>query len=256
MHLPGRLSTSTLGDLLGSLHRARTNGQLELHEIRGPVGRSVPGRLHRVHFHAGLVAAVDTGLAVPPLGEILRREGLAHGEAVRRLVACLDAGDRRAAGEILEGLGLSADVIRAGLAAQLRERIDALFAIEDAVLRFHAARPIPNARRPAPLGPVDFLHGRPRAREKSARTAPPRPPQTPRTPPHDPPRVVADDPQERARRLLGISRGAGLGDVRRAFRRLASVLHPDRLVAAAPDEQLRGAARFAELSAAYHLLLA
>jgi curved DNA-binding protein CbpA len=56
--------------------------------------------------------------------------------------------------------------------------------------------------------------------------------------------------------LLGISGEASLGDVRRAFRRLAGQLHPDRIVAASPEEQRRTAARFAELSAAYHLLVA
>jgi curved DNA-binding protein CbpA len=44
--------------------------------------------------------------------------------------------------------------------------------------------------------------------------------------------------------------------VRRAFRRLASALHPDRLASAALEERQRQAARFAELSAAYHLLVA
>jgi hypothetical protein len=251
MHLPGRLSSSTLGDLLGSLHRARTTGQLELREVRGPAGRSVPGRVHRVHLHAGLVAAVDTGLSVPRLGEILRREGLAQGDVLRRLLASIEAGDRRAAGEILESAGLSVEAVRAGLSAQLKDRIEALFAIEEAVLRFHAARPLSQARRPQPLGPAEFLHGRPRARDRGRA----KPPPPPREPPHDPPRLLADDAREHARRLLGIPRGAGLGDVRRAFRRLASVLHPDRLGCAPPDEQRRSAAQFAELSAAYHLLL-
>src|ERR1700761_9316566 len=66
MQLPGRLSSSTLGDLLGALHRARVTGLLELGEIRGPRGRTVPGRLHRVHLREGLVAAVETALPAPP----------------------------------------------------------------------------------------------------------------------------------------------------------------------------------------------
>jgi hypothetical protein len=33
MHLPGRLSSSTLGDLLGSLHRERISGVVELREL-------------------------------------------------------------------------------------------------------------------------------------------------------------------------------------------------------------------------------
>src|SRR5260221_423910 len=35
MHLPGRLRTTTLGDLLGALHRAGATGTLELAELRG-----------------------------------------------------------------------------------------------------------------------------------------------------------------------------------------------------------------------------
>ena len=47
MRLPGRLKATTLGDLLGSLHRARTNGTLEVVEDSG--------RSHRVFLQAGLV---------------------------------------------------------------------------------------------------------------------------------------------------------------------------------------------------------
>jgi DnaJ domain len=254
MHLPGRLSISTLGDLLGSLHRERTTGLLELREIRGPYGQGVAGRVHRVHLRSGLVAGVDTAISVPPLGEILRREGLAPREAVRRLVACIEAGDRRAAGEILEGSGLlSAEAIRAGLRAQLRERLDALFAVEDAAIGFHTARPLPHALRAEPLAPADFLHGRPRARDAHARR---RAEAAAEPPPRSTVRPTRDDPRDGARRLLGVPLSAGVGDVRRAFRRMASVLHPDRLATAAPDEQQRHAARFAELSAAYHLLVA
>jgi hypothetical protein len=55
MLLPGRLSASTLGDLLGALHREQVTGQLDLVEIRGPRGRSVPGRRHRIELRQGLV---------------------------------------------------------------------------------------------------------------------------------------------------------------------------------------------------------
>ncbi len=200
MHLPGRLSTSTLGDLLGSLHRESITGVIELREIRSAFGRGVPGRLHRVHLRAGLVVAVETPLPVPPR-------------------------------------------------AELRARVDALFTLEDASVAFRTARPLPQALLAAPLGPGEFLHGRPRARDRV------------RAPRDEAPRSSArptatDDPCERARRLLGIPPGAALGEVRRAFRKIAGSLHPDRLASAAAEEQRRQAARFAELSAAYHLLVA
>ena len=65
MQLPGTLSASTLGDLLGSLRRAGLSGTLELREKKGPKA----GALHRIHLLGGLVAAVDldaTGDATEP----------------------------------------------------------------------------------------------------------------------------------------------------------------------------------------------
>jgi hypothetical protein len=196
MQLPGRLSSSTLGDLLGSLHRQRITGTVELSEIGG--ARGFAGRAHRVHLRGGLVVAIDGDLA--PYG------------------------------------------------APLGDRMDALFRLRDARIAFRTARPLPRGATGAPLGPADFLYGRPRARDRGRAGAGSRP-----TPSPPPSLEVHEDPVERARRLLGVSRGAGLADVRRAFRRLASALHPDR---APPGDEERLAARFAELSAAYHLLVA
>lgn len=204
MQLPRRLSASTLGDLLGALHREGVTGVLELSEIRGPNGSSVPGRIHRVHLRGGLVVGVES-----PLG------------------------------------------------ADLRGRLDAVYAIEEATIAFRTARPLPDTA-PKLLLPREFLHGRPRARDRG-RTTPPPPrsrsnDETP--PPRSGVRPTAEDAHDRARKLLGIPADAGLGEVRRAFRRLAGALHPDRLGDLAPDEQRRHAARFAELSAAYHVLVA
>src|SRR5262245_24359408 len=129
MLLPGLLSATTLGDLLGLLHRESTTGALALSELASRGGRGVPGRLHRVHLNTGLIAAVDTQLRVPQLGEILWREGEVTSRALRRLVERIEAGDRRGAGEILVAEGLcSGDAIRAALRVQLRARVEALFA--------------------------------------------------------------------------------------------------------------------------------
>jgi hypothetical protein len=204
MQLPGRLSASTLGDLLGALHREGVTGLLELSEVRGPRGAGVPGRLHHIHLRGGLVVAVDT--ALPGLG--------------------------------------------------LRGRLDAVFSIEEATVAFRTARPIAKVERP--LTPREFLHGRPRARDrgKSMGSGPRVREHEETPPPRSGVRPVADDPRTRALNLLGLPPSAGDGDVRRAFRKLASALHPDKLGAAPPEERRRMAARFAELSAAYHLLVA
>ncbi|HVY49422.1 MAG TPA: hypothetical protein VHB21_26200, partial [Minicystis sp.] len=110
MFLPGRLAASTLGDVLGALHRVRVTGVVELTEVSGANG-GVPGRRHSITLADGLVADVD---------------GTANGP---------------------------------GLAA----RLEALFALSDASIRFHVARRAPSA---PPVAPRDFLHGRPRARDK------------------------------------------------------------------------------------------
>lgn len=203
MQLPGRLSATTLGDLLGALYREGVTGLLELSEIRGPRGRSVPGRLHRIHLRGGLVAAVES-----PLG------------------------------------------------ADVRERLEGVFAVEEATIAFRVARPIPDARL---LQPRDFLHGRPRARDRGRAGHTPPPPRAHEETP--PPRsgvrpVTPDAPRARALKLLGLSGEASADDARRAFRRVAAGLHPDRLHDLPAAEQRRSAMRFAELSAAYHLLVA
>jgi len=284
MLLPGRLSATTLGDLLGMLHRERITGQLELREM-GLAGKVLPyARHHRIFLETGLVVDVETDLPVPRLGEFLRREGLLGDESLRRLLRRLKAGDRRTAGEILVGERLlSPEVVGVALRRQLCERMDALFTIADASVAFHPARPRPvPAWRIGPLPPSAFLHGRPRSRDKRrgeaggpASAASPRsrrgwaegpaswrePPRSevPRSeiPPRSEVRVTPlDEMRVRACQLLGVSLDADEAEVRRAFRRLASELHPDCHGAAGEDAQRRMGARFAALSAAYHLLVA
>jgi hypothetical protein len=67
MQLPAALEQTTLGDVLGVLHRGRSFGVLELEEF-------ATGRRHEIHFWDGQVVNVVVGVAgVPPLGEVLCR---------------------------------------------------------------------------------------------------------------------------------------------------------------------------------------
>src|SRR3954468_22309269 len=160
MQLPGRLRLTTLGDLLGALHRACASGTLELVEVEG----ARAGRSHRVFFDAGLIEDVDTSLNHPRLGEILARDGLlsmfAAGRVARRVIE--QPGKR--VGEILveEGLG-TADLVAGALRRQRTSRLEALYSLSEALIRFHVPRPRAGFRA-APLSPREFLHGRPRAR--------------------------------------------------------------------------------------------
>ncbi|MES1176078.1 MAG: J domain-containing protein [Myxococcales bacterium] len=235
---------TTLGDLLGALHRACASGTLELVEVEGVRA----GRSHRVYFDAGLVEDVDTSLNHPRLGEILARDGLLSVSALARVARRLIEQPGKRVGEVLveEGLG-TADLVAAALRRQRASRLEALYGLTEALIRFHVPRPR-SGFRPVPLSTREFLHGRPRARARErytfgsgARADSAR---------------KASEPKLAAYRELGLSADASARDIQRAFRKLAAELHPDRFPRATPSEKAEHLARFAKLSAAYHVLLA
>jgi DnaJ domain len=192
MFLPNRLTASTLGDVLGALHRARITGVVELREVSGVT----PGRRHAISLAEGMVTEVETPLA---------------------------------------------PVATASLAA----RLDTLFALRDASIRFSVARSPAAAPR---LVPREFLHGRPRARDRAHRATMPPPPLPP------PPRPAEPAEARAARAVLGVDAAAPEDEIRRAFRRLAREHHPDRVAAVSPVDAERARLRLAAITAAYHTL--
>lgn len=236
MNLPGRLRRTSLGDLLGTLYRAGISGVLELVEARG----ASVGRAHRIYFAEGLVDGVETTLPSPRLGEVLMDEGLLPRESLSELARRLLRGKGERAGQILvEARLASSEAVSSGLRRQLRLRLDALFGLEEAEIRFHVRRPRRGeGLRFRPLTPSEFLHGRTRARSRAR---------------------VADSPSSGARldayRVLGLTPLAPAAEIRKAFRKLAAEAHPDRNPDAPPEQKHRLLRRFAELSAAYHTLL-
>jgi hypothetical protein len=262
VRLPGRLRATTLGDLLGALYRDRATGVLELVEERGVSS----GRSHRVFLRGGLVEDVDTGLRLDRLGELLRAQGFLGEEAQRWLGRRLAESPSRRAGSLLVDAGMvTKEVVSAALRQQLRARLDAVFRVMDALVRFHVPRPrLLDAGRPLPLSPREFLHGRPRQRDRAPGASGPKPAGANPDPGHrnQPPPGQAPSPKRldpvrvRALATLGLESGADQKSVQRAFRRLAASVHPDRYPRASADERARLIQRFAELSAAYHALLA
>jgi DnaJ domain len=248
MQLPGRLRLTTLGDLLGALHRARASGTLELVEVEG----ARAGRSHRVFFDAGLIEDVDTSLNHPRLGEILARDGLLSMSALSCIARRLMEQPGKRVGEILveEGLG-TADLVAGALRQQRTSRLEALYGLSEALIRFHVPRPR-SGFRPTPLSPREFLHGRPRARAQfSARVAERFSSRSGRP---EPARGL-DGPRHAAYRALGLTAAASPRDVSRAFRKLAAEQHPDRFPNASATEKVQLLSRFAQLSAAYHMLM-
>ena len=169
--LPGKLDRSTLGDVLGTLFRGRATGFLELGEGRGPRA----GKRHFVFLSSGRpTAVVSDG---PALGEILRRGGNVSDEALSSAHEAKRRGDERLTGELLCDLGsVDMGTVERGMAEQTRTRLDRLFGMVEAELRFHVTRlgetvvPLPlRAAFGAPqLGPRDYLFGRPRRRRLEA----------------------------------------------------------------------------------------
>lgn len=244
MKLPGRLRLTTLGDVLGEIHRAGASGVLELTDERGTA--------HRVFWADGMITQVDTELFRQRLGDLLAGQGFLGARALARLARRLLEAPRRRAGEILVEEGfVSPDLVSAGLRRQLRQKLEALFQLKDAQLTFRVPRPHEPHR--TPLSPGEFLHGRPRARPR-ARAAAPESSASGSPPGWTSPARAAYGARSRAYATLGLLPGADRVAVQQAFRRLARDLHPDRFPHAEPGERARLLSRFAELSAAYHAL--
>ena len=141
---------------------------------------------------------------------------------------------------LLRERAITRDVLSAALRHQLRWRLDTLFGLPSAAVRFRVPRPGEAAG--IPLSPREFLHGRPRHHRREEKP-----------PERTAPRV--NPVQAQALSTLGLPAHATLEVVRQAFRRQALEIHPDRHPTASPPERQRLLRRFAELSAAYHSLV-
>lgn len=233
MQLPATLSQTTLGDLLGTLHRGRSYGVLELVEAPS-------GWIHEIQLWDGCVVGVQVTRGCVTLGEVLCRRSndpLLPG-AVRRALQRL--ADGRPLGERLLAAGV---VSRAELGAALlelyRERLDFIDRLPYAQVRF---RPLRNpARVELRLGPESFLHGRRRSRSEASRR--------PRQEPKAVEASLVSDYQ-----VLGLAPDAPLSAVKQAFRAAARRHHPDRSVHLGERAVKQAEAHFRRLVQSYERL--
>jgi DnaJ-domain-containing protein 1 len=243
MLLPGRLRQTTLGDLLGTLHRGRAHGTLELAEDLG--------RTHRVHVVDGLVVAVEFDGAAATLAEVLRSTGEVDDGTLRRSLLRAIA-SKRLHGEVLvEDFRLSATVVDTAVRQQMTARLTRLEQLQDARVHFRVTlRPPRGAVIRMPLGPSAFLTGRRRFRDRGQTSA-----QRPPTPTRAATSYTSDPPLS-AWRVLGVAPGADESEIKRAYRRLARVYHPDLHPEATDPERRDLAERFNALTTAYRALVA
>jgi hypothetical protein len=249
MVLPGRLRSTSLGDLLGRLHRTGATGTLELCEDRG--------RQHRIHFISGLVGAVELDGASPSLAEILRGDGALNEDVLRRSLLRAIASQRLHGEVLIDDFFVSPNVVGEALRRQIVHRLAVLERLADARVAFRVAVRPPRgalaghraaAGWDAPLGPQEFLRGRRRARERTGGGS-----REATSVPYRDPAVRAGDAS--AWEVLGLRAGAGIDEVKRAYRRLARTVHPDLRPDAGEAERRGLEARFAALTEAYRALI-
>ncbi|HVU01566.1 MAG TPA: J domain-containing protein [Polyangiaceae bacterium] len=243
MNLPGLLRLTTLGDVLGAVYREGATGVVELREVSG----ARAGHTHRIHLQGGLVVEVETDVPTARVGEVLRRRGIVTEADVARAVSRMPLFPDRRFGELLVAMHAARESdVAFALRLQRRERLERLFLLSDARIVFRVART--HGAPSAPLPTDEVLHGRARFRDRDGRAngAEPREIHASRR----------DPARGRALAALGLGDGADLETVQRAFRKLAASMHPDRFPTADADERATLMRRFAEITAAYHSLVA
>ena len=246
MQLPGRLKATTLGDLLGALHRSGSTGTLELAEPSG--------RVHRVHLTTGLVTAAELDRATASLGEILRRQDEVDEDTLRRSLLRAMA-SRRLHGEVLvRDFHLSPAVVGRALRRQVMLRLQIMEELDDAQICFRVTvRPPRGALIDAPLHAPEFLAGRKRTRDKASFPAS----GTYRSNSAASSLPGGWDPaRAQAYRALGVTFNADATEVKQAYRRLVRTYHPDLHPEASHEDRKTLSARFAEVTAAYRTLVA
>ncbi len=249
MNLPGHLSRTTLGDLFGALFRSKVSGTLELTENSGPAA----GRAHRLQFDTGLIHGIESALGAPPLGECLVNDGLLSRHQHIELLQHLQDTPGKSTGDWLaEFHWVKLDTFSRAVRQQLSDRLSALFELRDARVAYRIARPsLRNLLPGVPLTPEEFLHGKPRSRDRfAARRLGTQSSGIVHRDLH--PREVA---RLRALLFLGLSPHSSASDVKKAFHRMVSRLHPDRHLSAPPSQQEAARQRFVQVVNAYNTLL-
>lgn len=250
MQIHSRLRDTTLGDLLAQLHRNNASGVLELLESRSR---------HAIHLRRGYVQAVESECATLRLGDVAtRRWGIGRISVERARMYAHSKGIK--IGQALVALHIiEANQLDALLAEQQRARLDMLYSLNDAELRFRVSRPLPlGAAEQSPLGVRDTYYGRPRKYPRVHEKAGPQSTQDT----HQRATTNASHmrytlhPMAQEYALLGIATDADSTAIRKAFRELVLQLHPDRAQQLSEKERDARAQRLVTVIRAYRTIMA
>lgn len=235
MQLASRLRETTLGDLLASLHRAGATGVLELIE---------PHARHAIHLRRGYVQAVESDSVATRLGDVATRVLGIPRSIVERARWLAHARGLRIGQALVCERVISPGDLDELLTLQRRERLERLYSLTDAEIRFRVARPLPaGASEQPPLHPRDVYHGRPRYRRRDNTTASMR-------------SDGCQDERSRLLAVLGLTSGASHHEIRAAYKRLVLALHPDRSSGLSERERAAQVQRLVEVVQAYRALQA
>lgn len=229
LQLPSCLSQSTLGDVLGRLHREALSGVLQV---------VAASETHEIELQNGLVVRVSVAADSPRLGEALRQAASDDRHFVRALrLALARARDERPLGERLLAVGATSQVAVSQTLQELHHaRLNALFALECGQLRFRLLhRPTASS---LVLGPALFLHHRKRYRDRFPSR-----------------KVPLGAEVARAYAVLGLTPGADLMRVNAAFRRLVIERHPDKVANLGNEAMERATRRFRDCVQSHRVLV-
>lgn len=231
MFLPPRLRDTTLGDLLATLHRGYATGVLELVE---------PAHRHTIHLRRGLVQAVESTARAWRLGDLVTDAGLCARDAVERASREARRLDQRIGQRLVAERRLSHAQRDEALGAQRARRLDALYALPDAELRFHPARPLPpGVAEQAPMSAREAFFQRARRRDRGGRAGA---------------RAEGRGARAEALAALGLGPEATLDAVRGRYRERVRALHPDLAPTGSEAERARRVAELKAVLDAYRAL--